>query len=144
MTRAVLLTGAVAWAIGAVAGTVVAALGIESIERLLPPLAIDTDALRGATVAVAVGLGLGALAHGAVLVGLRRRRPRAWTAGILLAALLSTTFIALATAAFTSAIATPASALALAGAGAAASMAALGYAVVTAGLVAEKRSGEPV
>jgi hypothetical protein len=144
VTRAVLLTGAVAWAMGAGAATIVAALGIESIERLLPPLAIDTDALRGATVAVAVGLGLGALAHGAVLVGLRRRHPRAWTAGILLAALLATTFIALSTAAFTSAIATPASALALSGAGAAAAVAALGYAVVTIGLVAEKRSGTPV
>lgn len=144
MTRAVLLAGAVAWAIGALGAIILAAIGVEWLEASLPPLAIDTDALRGAIVVGAVGLAVGALAHGAILAGLRRRRPRAWTAGILLAALLSTTFIALSTAAFTSAIATPASALALAAAGAAAAVAALGYAVVTIGLVAEKRSGTPV
>jgi heme/copper-type cytochrome/quinol oxidase subunit 3 len=144
VTRAVLLVGAVAWAIGALGATLLAAIGVETLEGMLSPLAIDTEALRGAIVAGAVGLAVGSLTHGAILVGLRRRRPRAWTAGILLAALLSTTFIALSTAAFTSAIATPASALALAGAGAAAAVAALGYAVVTIGLVAEKRSGTPV
>lgn len=144
MARAVLLAGAVAWAVGALAATVLAAVGVEMLERLLPPLAIDTDALRGAIVAVAVALGLGAAAHGAVLLGLRRHRPRAWTAGILLAALLSATFVALAAAAFTSAIATPASAVVLSVAGAGAAVAALGYAVVTAGLVGERRSGTPV
>ena len=141
MTRALLLVGAVAWSIGAMGATVLAAIGVEALERLLPPLAIDTEALRGAIVAVAVGLALGAVIHGAVLIGLRRRRPRAWTVGILLAALLATTFIALATAAFTSAIAAPASALVLLLAGVAAAVAALGYGVVTLGLVSEKRSG---
>jgi heme/copper-type cytochrome/quinol oxidase subunit 3 len=143
VTRAVLLVGAVAWAIGAVGGILLAAVGVERLEDLLPPLAIDTDALRGAIVAGAVGLAVGSVGHGAILLGLRRRRPRAWTAGILLAALLGVTFVAMAAAAFTSAIATPASALPLAGAGAAAALAALGYGVVTVGLVAEKRAGAP-
>ena len=143
MTRAVLLVGSVTWSIAAIAATILAAIGVETLEALLPPLAIDTEALRGAIVAGAVGLALGAMIHGAVLIGLRRRRPRAWTAGILLAALLATTFIALSTAAFTSAIATPTSALALVLAGVAAAVAALGYGVVTIGLVTEKRSGSP-
>lgn len=144
MARALLLVGALAWAVGALGAIVLAAVGVEALQSLLPPLAIDTEALRGAIVAVAVALGLGAVVHVAVLAGLRRRRPRAWTAGILLAGLLSTTFVALSAAAFTSAIATPASALALAGAGTAAAVAALGYGVVTAALVAEKRSGAPI
>jgi heme/copper-type cytochrome/quinol oxidase subunit 3 len=144
VARALLLVGALAWAVGALGAIVLAAVGVEALQSLLPPLAIDTEALRGAIVAVAVALGLGAVVHVAVLAGLRRRRPRAWTAGILLAGLLSTTFVALSAAAFTSAIATPASALALAGAGTAAAVAALGYGVVTAALVAEKRSGAPI
>ncbi|MDQ2673592.1 MAG: hypothetical protein M3Y40_02955, partial [Chloroflexota bacterium] len=91
-------------------------------------------------VAGAAVLGLGAVLHVAVLMGLRRRRPRAWTAGILLAGLLSATSVALAAAAFTSAIATPASAFALGASGAAALVAAIGYGVVTVALVGEKRS----
>jgi hypothetical protein len=144
VARAVLLAGAVTWTLGALGALGLAAIGVETLEGLLPPLAIDTEALRGAIVAVAGALGLGAVVHLAVLLGLRRRRPRAWTAGILLAGLLSTTFVALSAAAVTSAIATPASALALAGAGTAAAVAALAYGVVTAALVAEKRGGAPI
>ena len=66
MTRALLLVGAVAWGIGAMGATVLAAIGVEALERMLPPLVIDTEALRGAIVAVAVGLALGAVSHGAV------------------------------------------------------------------------------
>ncbi len=144
MTRAVLLAGAIARAVGAVGGFVLAAVGAEALEALLPPLAIDTDALRGAIVAGGAALALGSAAHLAIWLGLRGRRPRAWTIGILMAALLSATFLALAVAAFTSAIATPASATWLLAAGAGAAVAALGYGVVTTGLVAEKRSGGPV
>jgi hypothetical protein len=144
VARAVLLVGAFAWAIGGAGATLLAAVGVEPLERLLPPLAIDTEALRGAIVAGAVALGLGAAAHVAILMGLGRRRPRAWTAGILLAGLLSATFVALAAAAFTSAIAAPASASALLAAGVAATVASVGYGAVVAGLVAEKRSGRPI
>jgi len=144
VARAVLLAGTILWAVGALAAAAVAAIGVEQLERLLPPLAIDTDALRGTILAGAVALGLGAVLHGAVLLGLRRRLPRAWTAGILLAALLSATFVALGAAAFTSAIATPGSAVALGASGAAAVVAAIGYGVIAIGLIGEKRSGTPV
>jgi heme/copper-type cytochrome/quinol oxidase subunit 3 len=143
VTRAVLLVGAVGWALGAVGGILLAAIGVERLEALLPPLAIDTDALRGAIVAGAAGLAVGSVGHVAILLGLRRDLPRAWTAGILWAALLGVTFVALAAAAFTSAIAAPASAVPLVVAGAAAALLALGYGVVTVGLVAEKRAGAP-
>lgn len=141
MTRAVLLAGAMVWGIGSLVAAAVAAIGVETLERLLPSLAIDTEALRGAIVALALGLGLGSAAHAAVLLGLRRGRRRAWTAGILLAGMLAATFVALGASAFTSAIAAPASAVVLTAAGVAASLAALGYGVVAAGLVGEKRSG---
>ena len=143
MTRAVLLVGAVAWGVGALGAAALAAIGVPALERLLPPLTIDTEALRGAITAVAAGLALGAVMQGSVLIGLRRRQARAWTVWILLAALLGTTFVALSTAAFTSAIATPASAPTLVGAGVAAAVAAIGYGAVTIGLVSEKRSGAP-
>ena len=144
MARALLLTATVVWALGALAAAAVAVFGAQRLEDLLPPLAIDTEALRGAIVAVAVGLALAAAAHLAVLVGLRARLPRAWSAGILLAAVLSVTFVALAAAAATSAIATPASAAVLLIAGAAAGLAALGYGVIVARLVGELRSGSVI
>ena len=144
MARALLLVAALLWALGALAAAAVAAFGVQWLEAILPPLAIDTEALRGAIVAVAVALALGAVSHLAVLAGLRARRPRAWSAGILLAALLSVTFVALAAAALTSSIATPASAAVLLGAGAAAAVAALGYGVIAARLVGELRSGSVI
>jgi hypothetical protein len=144
VARALLLAAALVWALGALVAAAVAAFGAQRLEDLLPPLAIDTEALRGAIVAVAVALALAAAAHVAVLAGLRARRPRAWSAGILLAAVLSVTFVALAAAAATSAIATPASAAVLLSAGAAAALAALGYGVIVARLVAELRSGSVI
>lgn len=144
MARALLLAAATAWALGAVGAAVLAVVGAETLERALPPLSIDTDALRGAIVAVAAGLGIGAAAHLAILAGLRARRAFAWTSGILLAALAGMTFLALAAAAFTSAIATPASALVLLAAGAICVVAALAYGLIAARLVAEKRAGSAI
>jgi len=144
MARALLLGGAGLWALGALGAAAVAAVGVRTLEGLLPPLAIDTEALSGAIVAVAVALGVGTVAHLAIVAGLRARRPRAWSAGILLAALLSVTFLALAAAAFTSAIATPASAAPLVAAGAAATVVAVAYAVIAARLVGELRSGSAI
>lgn len=141
MARALLLAAAVVWALGALGAAVLAAVGADTLERALPPLSIDTEALRGAIVAVAAGLGIGAAAHLGILAGLRARRALAWTAGILLAGLAAMTFVALAAAAFTSAIAAPASALVLAGGGAACALAAFAYGVIAARLVAEKRAG---
>ena len=144
MARAILLAATIAWGVAALLMLVLAAVGADRLEGALPPLSIDTDALRGALVAVGTAMALTAGAHMFVAVGLRTGRRRAWSAGILLAAVLAATFVALAAAAFTSAIATPASAPALAGAGIGAVIGAVAYGVVTAGLVGELRSGSAV
>lgn len=140
MARAILLIGTIAWGVTASAGLVLAAVGADALESALPPLSIDTDALRGAIVAVAFAMAVTAVLHAAILVGLRRERRRARTAGILLAALLAATLVALAAAAFTSAIATPAYAAVLVVAGIAAAVGAAAYATVAAQLVGELRS----
>jgi heme/copper-type cytochrome/quinol oxidase subunit 3 len=144
VARAILLAATIAWGLAAVLTLGLAALGAERLEGALPPLSIDTDALRGALVAVGVAMTLTAGAHAFVVVGLRAGRHRAWSAGILLAGLLAAMFVALAAAAFTSAIATPASAPPLVGAGVGASIGAVAYGVITAGLVGELRSGSAV
>jgi heme/copper-type cytochrome/quinol oxidase subunit 3 len=141
VARAILGIGATAWSVGCIAGIVVAIVGVERLMDLLPPLQVDADAVRGAVIAVAVGLGLGAAVHLAVLAGLRAHRRRAWSAGILLAALLSATFVALAAAAFTSAVAGSGTVVLLACAGIAAALVALAYALATVRLVGELRAG---
>ena len=144
MARAILLAATIAWGVAAVLTLGLAVLGAERLEQALPPLSIDTDALRGALVAVGGAMALTAGAHVFVVVGLRAGRRRAWSAGILLAAVLAATFVGLAAAAFTSAVATPASAAPLVGAGIGASIGAVAYGVVTAGLVGDLRSGSAV
>ncbi|MGZ8562783.1 MAG: hypothetical protein ACXWWU_04105 [Candidatus Limnocylindria bacterium] len=141
MARAILGIGAVAWSVGCVAGLVLAIVGVERLMDLLPPLQVDADAVRGAVITVAVGFALAAAAHLAVLGGLRAHRRRAWSIGILLAALLSATFVALAAAAFTSAVAGSGMVVLLAFAGIAAALVALGYALATVRLVGELRAG---
>ena len=140
MARAILLAAAIAWAVSALGAIVLAAAGTEALERALPPLAIDTEALRGAIVAVAVALAVVAVAHALVVVGMRRGRRLAWTAGILLGAVMAAASIALAAAAFTSAIATPAAAPGLIVGGVIAVLGALAYGVVTVRLVREQAS----
>lgn len=141
MARAILVAGALVWGLAALSALVVALAGAETLMRILPPLAIDTDALRGAILAVTVGLGLVAAAHMAVVLGLRGRARRARSAGILLVSVLSTSCTALAVAGITSALVTPASAPLLLGAGLALGLAAVGYALATVALVREQRSG---
>lgn len=141
MARAILLAATIAWGVAAVLILGLAAVGAERLEAVLPPLSIDTDALRGAIVAVGVAMALTAAAHGAIVVGLRAGRRRAHSAGILLAAVLTATFVALAAAAFTSALATPASAPLLVGAGLGASIGAAAYGVVAALLIGDLRAG---
>lgn len=143
MARAVLVLGAVAWSLGSLAAVLVAVVGIERLLELLPPLGVDAEAVRGAVTAVAAGLAVAGVLHVAVVLGLRARRRRAWAAAILLAALLCATFVALAAAAFTSAVAEPSVAPLLLGAGMAASVAAIGYGVVVVRLVGELRAGRP-
>lgn len=140
MARAILLVAAIGWLAAGVVAGVIAAVGAEALERLLPPLAIDTDALRGAITAVAVGLvGLGVV-HGLVLVGMRAAMRPARTAAILLSAVLATLLVALAVAAITSAVVDPSNAGWLAVGAAAAGIGAVGYGLVTVRLVAEHRS----
>jgi hypothetical protein len=140
VARAVFGIGAIAWSLGALAAVAVSLLGVEALLRLLPPLEIDRAAVSGAVVAVAAGLGLAAVTHVLVLAGLRHRWRRAWSAAILLASLLAAVFVALAAAAFTSAVAQPSAALPLAIAGAAGAVVALGYALATVRLVADLRA----
>lgn len=141
MARAILGVGAVASSIGSLLAIVVAIAGVRRLTALLPPLQIDADAVRGAVIVVATGLALAAVAHLAVLLGLRARRRRAWSAGILLTALVATTFVALAAAAFTSAAAGSAPVSLLISAGVAGALVAIGYSVATMRLVGELRAG---
>lgn len=141
MARSVLLVGSVAWILAGLAGLAVAAFGAEALEGMLPPLAIDTDALRGAVTAVGAGLLAVGLAHAVVLIGLRSSRRWGWSASILLSAVLAASLLALGAAAATSAVATPAMAAALLGACVAAALGAVCYALVVLRLVGERRSG---
>lgn len=138
MARALILVTAATWLLAGLAGLVLAALGTERLERALPPLVIDTDALRAAIVAVAVGLLVVGAIHLSILVGLRTGRRLAWTAGILLAALMMMTLLALAAASATSAVADPERAVAYLAGAAGAVLGAVAYGFVTARLVAER------
>lgn len=140
MARAILLAGAIIWSLGSIAAVAIAMIGVDALLRLLPPLAIDADAVRGALTAVAVGLGAAAVLHVGVVAGLRRGGHRAMSLAILLAGAFTALCVALAATAFVSAAAEPASALALIVAGIAASLTAGAYAAASWALVNELRS----
>lgn len=140
MARAILLAGAVIWSFGSLAATGVALIGVETLLGLLPPLAIDADAVGGAITVVAVGLGATAILHAGVVAGLRRGGHRIMSLAILLSGLFVALCVALAAAAFASAAAQPASAMALVLAGGLASLTAAAYAVAGWSLVDELRS----
>ncbi len=141
MARTLLLVTALTWLLAGLAGLILAALGTETLERALPPLVIDTDALRAAIVAMAVGLVIVGAIHLSILVGLRTGRRLAWTAGILLAALMTMTLLALAAASATSAVADPERAFAYLAGAAGSVVGAVAYGFVTARLVSERRAG---
>jgi hypothetical protein len=141
MARSLLLAATAAWITAGVAGAVVGSVGAATLQRLLPPLGIDLDALRGAVTAVSLGiLGIG-VAHAVVVVGLRRGGRRALSAALLLSGFLSVLLVALAAAAATSAATTPANALVFLAAGLAALGGAIGYGLVGSLLVRELRTG---
>jgi hypothetical protein len=127
VARRVLLVGAVGWLLVAIAGIGVAVAGVEALRSLLPPLAIDADALGGAITAVAVALLAVGSAHVAVLLGDERRW--AVSAGALLSAVVSIASLALAAAALASAARESALAWPLLGAGLFAGLVAIGYGV---------------
>lgn len=141
MARGILFLGAIVWLLAGSVSIGVAAFATPQLEAALPPLVIDTDALRGAIVALGGGLSAVGLVHVVVLIGLGARRRWGSTSAILLAALLTATLIALAAAAATSAAATPEYAPAFLAGVAGASVAAIGYGVVVARLVGARRSG---
>jgi hypothetical protein len=140
VARSLLLATGAAWLVAGLAGLALAAVGTEALQRTLPPLVIDTDALRAAIVAVAVGLVIVGAAHLTVLAGLRARRRLAWTAGILMGALLCATLVALAVASATSAAVDPARAPGYLIGAVGALGGAVAYGVVTVRLVAERRA----
>lgn len=105
MARTILLIGAGVWALAGVAGLALAVVGTDVLADLLPPLAIDRDALGRTVVTLAVtALGM-SVAHLVVIGGLARRRPWAWSAGTLLAGMLAAASLAGVAAAITSAAA---------------------------------------
>ena len=137
MARLVLAVGAAVWLLGAVAAIALGIAGTGRLTQLLPPLAIDGAALGGALIAVGVALGVAGLAHVAALLGLRRGHRRALSAAILLGGLCSAVFVALAGAAFASAVAEPSMTLLLLAAGALAIVAALAYLLATVRFISE-------
>lgn len=141
MARSILLVGSAAWVLAGLAGLAVAAFGAKALERMLPPLAIDTDALRGAVTAVGAGLLAVGLAHAVVLMGLRSSRRWGWSAATLLAAVLGASLLALCAAAATSAVSTPAMAATLLLAAALAALGGACYVLAVLRLVGERKSG---
>lgn len=139
MARSLLLAATAAWLAAGVMGVVVGTVGATTLQGLLPPLAIDLDALRGAVTAVSLGvLGIGVV-HASVVVGLRHGGRRAVSAALLLSGFLSVLLLALAAAAATSAATTPASAVAFLAAGLAAFAGATGYGLIGSLFVRELR-----
>jgi hypothetical protein len=141
VARLILVVAAIVWVAAAILGLALAVFGAGWLESILPPLSIDTDALRGAVTAVAAGLLAVGLVHVLVVIGLGSRRRWGSTGGILLSAVLAATFIALGAAAGTSAVASPDQALMLIGSAVAAAVGAGAYAMVVMRLVGERRSG---
>lgn len=143
MSRAVLAIGAVVWALTAAGAIGLTIVGVDRLLALLPPLAIDADAVGGAATAVGVALAIGAGVHLAILVGLRAGARLAWTAAVLVCGLAVAGFVALAAAAFASAAAEPTIAAALVAAGLLALAVAAAYGVAALGLIGEIRAGRP-
>ncbi len=144
MARTLLLVTGAVWFVAGLAGIILAAVGTERLEAQLPPLVIDTDALRAAIVAVALALVAVALAHVAVVLGLRAGHRLAWTVGVLMSAMLAAMLVALAAASATSAVADPDRAFAYLVGTLSAGVLALAYGLIAARLVAERRSGSAV
>lgn len=143
MGRAVLAVGAVMWGIAAVAAALVTVFGVDRLLALLPPLAVDADAVGGAALAVSLALAIAAGTHLAILVALGRGVRLAWTAGLLLCGLGVAVTIGLTGTAFASAAAEPSMAVPLVAAGVASLVAAVGYAAAIAWFIGEIRAGAP-
>jgi hypothetical protein len=139
MARSVLLAATIVWVIAGAVGIGIGLLGSTSLQRLLPPLAIDLAALGGAVVAVGFAVLAVGLVHALVLIGLRARHPAGRSAALLLSATLSALLLALAAASATSAVTVPDRAPVFVTACAAALVGVVAYGLVTVLLVAEVR-----
>ena len=144
MARIVLVAGTALWGLAGLLCLGLAIGAAEAILSLLPPLAIDADAVGGAITAFALAFLLLGAAHGVVLLGLRRRHPLAQSAGILLAGVMASGLVALAAAGAVSAARQSASIPMLLLGVAAALLGAIGYAIAAVHLVGERRSGSPL
>ena len=141
MASRLLVAGAVAWLALAAFGVGVAIIWRDRLLSLLPPLAIDAEAVGGAVTVIAIAaFGIGA-AHVVIAAGVARRRRRALSAGALLASVLGAGFLALAAAAATSAFRESTLAVALGASAVIAGLAAGCYGLIAIRLVAQLRSG---
>ena len=129
MARTVLIIGAIAWLGAGGTAVVLGAAGTDLLLSLLPPLAIDADALGGALTAMALTLVAIGAAHLLVVAGLGRGRRWALSAGALLASVLAVVSVGLAATAAASSFRDTNYALPLAGAALVAALSATGYAI---------------
>ena len=143
MARTILRAGAAMWLLAGAAGFALAALGVDWLLGVLPPLAIGADALARAVGAFSFALLVVGAGHVAVLTGLRAAPPWGYSAAILLAAVLAAALLSLAAASLTSAVTEPAAAAPLLGAGAAAVVGAAAYGLAGARLVGELKARPP-
>lgn len=141
MARFILVASALVFGLAGAGAIVTAVYAAPELERLLPPLVIDTDALRGTLITLGVGFGVLGLVHVFVRVALAMRWRIASVAGVLLGAVLAATSLALAAASATSAVARPEDALAFILGAVGASVGVGWYAALTVALLREMRSG---
>jgi len=137
VARIVLMTGAVIWLLGGIVGTGIAAFETNWLQSLLPPLAIDIEALGGALVAMALAMVAIGLVHVVVVTGLHRERRWARSSGVLLASVLAAALLGLAAAAVSSAVREPPYAPPLIAAAVAATMGTVAYALAVGRLARE-------
>lgn len=88
MVRAVLIVAGAGWSVAGLAALGASLFATDALVELLPPLAIDADAVAGAAAAIgAACLAVGVI-HAVVVLGLGRGSRWAWSAGILLAGVM--------------------------------------------------------
>ena len=137
MARRILIIGAVAWLLAGAGAFALSAVGVELLLSLLPPLAIDADAVGGALTALALTLVATGTAHLFVVGWLREGRRWGMSAGALLSSVLAVACVGLAATAISSALREPTYAVQLLGAAALAGVAATGYVLAAVELARE-------
>ena len=144
MARTILLLGAAGWLLAGAAGLVLALTGTEALLSVLPPLAIDADALGGALTAIGLTITVMGAAHLVVAFGVRAGRRWAMSAGVLLTSTLAVASVGLAAAAISSALRQAAMAAPLLVGGAVGFLAAAAYGIAAVRLARRLGSGSPV